>query len=411
MSEETSERVYQYPSAVIRPLKAAELRALALERRVFDEAGLEKYDPYFFSAEISNGRLDSHFTRMAQSTLRNFAAEAKAGVSFLYSHDNRELVGRSMGGEFVGGQGNGIARVVADFYITPGLKLGNVESDQIIRAIDSNTLQDVSAGFYGGEWICSICGNDVWDWQNCRHYPGCKSEVQADGKTEIVVCTADVENAHLAEESGVYKGSTPGAMITKATRQAQDGTLEPKTRLYLERHLRIHLPDKRVIVPGYSEERTMPEPKDETGGTPEPSESTEGTRSTQTPTDATEEERQVSELLKRAGVADATVKTPLSAARALAVECERLKPLADDGTRYRERLRECVIQEQVRATGKASESFKGMVSRATVSELEGQLADLGVRGDRIFAGGRQTVDESEEPPATRIAEVPDAAFV
>jgi hypothetical protein len=403
MSEETTERVFQYPSAVIRPLQAAELRALALERQVFDEAGLEKYDPYFFSAEISNGRLDSHFTRMAQSTLKNFAADAAAGVSFLYSHDVTELIGRSMGGQFVGGQGNGVARVVADFYITPGLRLGNVESDQIIRAIDSGTLRDVSAGFYGGEWVCSICGNDVWDWQNCRHYPGCKSEVQAEGKTEVVVCTADVEGARLAEESGVYKGSTPGAMIEKATRQAQEGTLEPKTRLYLERHLRIHLPDRRVLVAGHKERNEVAEREAETTTGSAPGAEQGNPPPAQVPiaptidASASDEAREVGELMTRAGVANASATTPLLAARALAAECERLKPLADDGTRYRERLRERVVQEQVRAVGTASESFKGMASRATVGELEGLLTDLGAKGDEVFTGGRRTVDGTDLP--------------
>lgn len=393
MGEEATERVHEFPSLVVRPLRAAELRQLALEREVFDEEGLTKYEPYFFSAEISNGRLDSHFTRMAQSTLKNFAVEAQAGVSFLYAHDNRELIGRSFGGQFIGGQGNGVARVVADFYVTPGLRLGQTESDQIIRAIDSGTLRDVSAGFYGGEWICSICGNDVWDWQNCRHYPGCKSEVQADGKTEIVVCTADVGDAHLAEESGVYKGSTPGAMIAKAERQAKEGTLEPKTRAYLERHLRIHLPDKRVSVPGHSEERTMPEPKDET---PKATES------------AAEEERQVSELLTRAGITDATVKTPLAAARALATECERLKPLADVGTQYRADLSAAVVREAVRA-GFGEETYKGLCASASVETMKRILEELGAKGDSIFRGGRQTVDESEESkPARRKA--PAAAF-
>jgi len=403
MSEETADRVYEFPSAVIR--RPAELRALALEREVFDEAGIEKYGPYFFSAEISNNRLDSHFTRMAQSTLRNFAAEAQAGVSFLYAHDNRELIGRSFGGQFVGGQGNGVARVVADFYVTPGLRLGTVESDQIIRAIDSNTLRDVSAGFYGGEWICSICGNDVWDWQNCRHYPGCKAEVQADGKTEVVVCTADVEDAHLAEESGVYKGSTPGAMIAKANRQAQEGTLEPKTRAYLERHLRIHLPDKRVMVPGHKEKTEVaereadPKQPDENQPAPDPPPAdAPPAEQAQPPADPpAEEEREVRELLTRAGVANPQAATPMSALRALTAEVERLKPLADDGEKYRERLRERVIQEQRRATGTASEAFRSIVARATVPELEGMLPDLARQGNELFAGGRQTVDGTDLP--------------
>lgn len=409
MSEETTERVHEYPAAVIRPLRSAELRALALERQVFDEASLEKYDPYFFSAEISNGRLDSHSTRMAQSTLKNFAAEAEAGVSFLYSHDITELIGRSMGGQFVGGQGNGVARVVADFYITPGLKLGNVESDQIIRAIDSNTLRDVSAGFYGGEWVCSICGNDVWDWQNCRHYPGCKSEVQADGRTENVVCTADVENAHLAEESGVYKGSTPGAMIAKATRQAQEGTLEPKARLYLERHLRLHLPDKRVTVPGHSEEKSMPEKRevaenpsgdDTSQGAPPPAQElpTSGAPPADPPADTQPEaevERRVV-AFTRTHFASVGLKAEDAPANMRA-----LASLAADGKRYRDDLIAYTLSLGTRAYGDKlnRDMQEGILKRMSIEEIRSQAALWGAKGDEIFPGGRQTVDEAEEPDA------------
>lgn len=392
MSQETSERVYQYPSAVIRPLRPAELRAIALERQVFDEAGLEKYNPYFFSAEISNGRLDSHSTRMAQSTLKNFAAEAEAGVSFLYSHDITELIGRSMGGQFIGGQGNGIPRVVADFYITPGLKLGNVESDQIIRAIDSGTLRDVSTGFYGGEWMCSICGNDIWDWQNCRHYPGCKFEVQADGKTEAIVCTADVENAHLAEESGVYKGSTPGAMIAKATRQAQEGTLEPKTRLYLERHLRIHLPDKRVQVPGHKETTEVRE-----AGTEQ-----QGGTATQDPQTQPESNPPLADA-ERTVVAFARTQFATLGLKSedAPADVAALVSLAADGRRYREDLITEALKAGVRTHGEKfqRERYEGILRRSTttIEEIRTLAAEWGAKGDALFAGGRQTVDETEEP--------------
>jgi hypothetical protein len=399
--------ILSHPAAVILRSQV-EARAQAIERRALDESALEGETPFFWSAEISNGRLDSHYTRMDVSSLRNYAQDAEAGVSFLYGHDNREVIGRSLGGQFVGGQGNGVARVLADFYSVAGIQLGTVSSDQVIRAIRTGILRDVSIGFYGGELECSICGRDILrDWE-CRHYPGFKYEVEHDGKTEEVMCTADVKNAHLAETSSVYKGSTPGAVVVKAERDAEAGTMKPEARQLIEQRYRIHLPEKRVVAPGHKERNEVAEREADTTQ-PGGAENAPGTEQGNPPSaqdppappqsdaSATDEAREVSQLLTRAGVTNASVTTPLLAVRALVDECERLKPLADDGERYRTRLRERVVQEQVRAVGTASESFKGMVSRATVGELEGLLVDLGAKGDEVFGGGRRTVDGTDLP--------------
>jgi hypothetical protein len=184
----------------------------------------------------------------------------------------------------------------------------------------------------------------------------------------------------------------------------------------LETRFQMHLPDKRVQVPGHKERENVPtreaepNPSAQEGGPapdPQPSPIPDPPPTIDPPVE--DGAREVADLMTRAGVTSAGATTPLLAARALAAECERLKPLADDGTKYRERLRERVIQEQVRATGGANESFKSLVARATVAELEGMLPDLAKRGNDLFGGGRQTIDEAEEPLAeTRAADIPPA---
>jgi hypothetical protein len=403
---DTQERVFQYPLAIIgatipddlRGLVRSreELRALAVERRAFDEAGLQKYEPFFFTAEISNNRLDSHYTRMAQSTLKNYAQEAEGGVSFLYSHDCAEIVGRSMSGRFVGGQGDGVARVLADFYVVTGLQLGTIQSDQIIRAIDSGVLSDVSVGFYGGEWICSICGNDIWEWEECSHYPGMNSKVQADGETREQMCTADVEDAHLAEASGVYKGSTPGAMIAKATRQAKDGSLEPKTRLFLERHLRIHLPEKRVSVPGHSEKENM-------STAAEDQNKPNAERATQAAMQPEVDAAQVRSLLTEAGFAEGDISANL---RALAEQ-------AADGRAYRKSLITEAIAEGVRANGAdfKTEEYERTLQGLPLDTIRTMKGDWSRIAKEKFPGGRQTEDGEEQvAEARKTTGTPDAAF-
>src|SRR5690348_8122017 len=83
-------------------------KAGALDASIFEE-----FTPLFWSSEISNNTLDAYSTRMMPSTLRNYAAEAEAGVSFQDSHAVDGLVrtfGQSIGGRYTGPQGNGIAR-------------------------------------------------------------------------------------------------------------------------------------------------------------------------------------------------------------------------------------------------------------------------------------------------------------
>ncbi len=397
MSEEITERVFTYPAAVV---ISPDLRTAAVERRVFDEAKLAEYNPFFFSAEISNNRLDSHSTRMAVSTLKNYAAEAQAGVAFLYSHDRAEIVGRSMGGQFVNAQGNGVARVVADFYAIPNLQLGAVSSDQVIRAIDSGVLTDVSVGFYGGEWICSICGHDIWDWEECGHYPGMTFKIVGNGETREEVCVADVENAHLAEASGVYKGSTPGAMIAKANREALDGRMKPETRAYLERHLRIHLPDKRVVAPGHTQESNMPE----NTKTPEEIERERAERA-ETP----ELLVSVRALVKDAGLSDDFATIP-EGVRLMGEELKRLRPLADDGATYRNDLVEEALAEGVRAHGAefAKETYRAVLNTSTLETVKRMRDDWKAVAGQTFQPGRQTADEGGEPETRTQQPIPPA---
>ena len=62
-------------------------------------ATVKPEDAFIFPAEISNDSVDSYFTRMHESSLRNYAADALAGVSLQNSHRHNELpFGRSLYG-------------------------------------------------------------------------------------------------------------------------------------------------------------------------------------------------------------------------------------------------------------------------------------------------------------------------
>jgi hypothetical protein len=200
------------------------------------------------------------------TTLRNFAADAEAGVSFQNSHNTYQLgFGRSITGRFTGAQGNGISKVEADFYTLPGLTLNGVSTNDLIIGMRAGIVKDVSVGFYGGEFRCQICKRDMLrDWE-CNHVPGLTyNRKEPDGSiTEGIQAIAAVVDAHLAEVSAVFDGSTPGAAILKAQSEAQAGRMTDSQIDLLERRYRINLPTKRITSSGIDIPSDIAEPESE----------------------------------------------------------------------------------------------------------------------------------------------------
>jgi hypothetical protein len=221
----------------------ARARERALDASILDDEGA----PFFFRAEISSGRLDAYNTVMMPSTLRNFAQDAEAGTPFQNSHNTRQLpIGRSLAGRYVGAQGNGVARVEAEFFTVTGLRMGDVDTDHLIRAMRSGIVRDVSVGFFGGRTVCSICGGDMLTDVACTHVPGLTYDTR-DPQTgrptgTKAVAMGHIEGAHLAEVSAVFRGATPGAAVLKAQREAEGGRLRPEAARLLEERWRIRLP-------------------------------------------------------------------------------------------------------------------------------------------------------------------------
>jgi hypothetical protein len=212
--------------------------------------------PFFFRVEASNQSVDSYFTRMSKSSLKNYAQDATdPGVQFQVSHfgggglfgGGEVGFGRSLEGKFIARSENPATAI--DFYTIPGLTCGNMTSDQFITGARSGIYADVSIGFTPGAFICNICGGDMlarWDSveESCLHYPGITYDVKKGSKTERVLCIADVEDGHLNEVSTVYDGATPGAgilAIDMARMAAAHGRLKPLDHQLIENVYRVKI--------------------------------------------------------------------------------------------------------------------------------------------------------------------------
>lgn len=355
---------------------------------------------YTFGANISNQNLDTYFTRMAESSLRNYAADAQEGVAFLNGHKHSDLpMGYSVRGVF----DPTAMSVAADFYTIRGLEINGLNTDQFIKAVEADLIRDVSIGFKDGigfAYTCSVCGLSMWDWE-CDHIPGMEYETVANPgadpsnqDTATQFCFVWIENARLSEVSAVFDGATPGAMLTKATREQRAGRLKPDVQRMLENRYRIQLPALRIIVPvekPKSEEKIMPNEKElTTSGVPD-----------NTELDAA---RLVAIRLRAqaAGVAVSDTDNAEQVFDKVRAELERLKPFelqAHDGKVLRAALIEETLAEGVRAFGnnfnrEAKETMLAAMPVDAVKELRDAWKDM---GDAIFANkGRSSVADLDD---------------
>lgn len=355
--------------------------------------------PYFFQAEISSSRTDSHFTRMLDSTLQNFANEAEVGVSFLDSHKRWSLpIGYTLTGSLE--KDNGVTRVVSDIYTVPDIELRGHSygsTTDFIKAVRSSLVRDVSVGFHGGDMICDICGNSFRDWRNCKHWPGRKYTINNEngnnGEGEEIVATFGITDAHLAEVSGVYAGSTPDAMILRAEEMAQAGLLDAEDMHRLETQYRIKLSTGQRVWPVEKEIQTNGEKQQ------------------------MDELDQIKELLDKAeiptGEPVTRTKKLIDAFEGLKDENAKLASLADQGRQYRADTIKAALAEGVRALGDDFDSatYEKMFDGAEIDHIKRMREDWAGAAAKIFDGKRKTVDDEQQPPAPApVSAMPNAAF-
>ena len=208
-------------------------------------------------AIITSGAVDSFYTHLALSSLRNFLMALREGTKVLAGHrTDGPVLGKSFDGELDEKE----MLLYAKFYIqrglpTPGAAYGT--TDAYLAAAKRGTMDEVSAGFYGFRQICDHDGlemkpifidEDFVRFRFCAngHYAGERIWVDADD-TEIhpndapdqelteKIITATLEDAKLGEFSIVTKASNPDAKIVERSFELyQEGKLENKHIHYLE---------------------------------------------------------------------------------------------------------------------------------------------------------------------------------
>lgn len=394
-------------------------RKAAPDPSIFEQEGRA---PYFSAAEISSGRVDAYFTRMAKSSLKNYAKDADRGVAVLPGHDHHALpYGYSLRGQYFEPSATDpeSGRVVAHAYMIPGLNLSGLNTADVIDGIKAGIIRDVSIGFYGGEYICNICGMDMLRSWDCWHWPGMEYAIGDDGydpatgkknpKAETKLCIADVENAGLSEFSHVYDGATPNAMILRAQFAITEKLIKPDVVAVLEQRYRHRFPQ---VARSFGGVDVQPQPgaaERKAGAMPE------GTTTPTTPTPAGQEPERAAPTPTPLPTTDPVfaVRSLLDAAqvlpdeqdlgarvRHLISEVARLRPLADDGMSLRTKLIAATCEQGIRALGSdfKREAAEADLKLLTIDQIEQRRTLYAQIADKVIPANR-TSQEQEQPPA------------
>jgi len=125
--------------------------------------------------------------------------------------------------------------VLTKFYVPKEIS----EYEDIKTRIDTDILDSVSIGFNAGRHDCSICGNDIQDYETCPHIPGKAYEVkdpESGASLGEDICYVLLDDIKASEASLVYSGAVPAAKIVQTEDKAEfftqnklnfsEGTLE-----------------------------------------------------------------------------------------------------------------------------------------------------------------------------------------
>lgn len=191
---------------------------------------------FAFSGKSAGDMLiPNRYTRISKELLQVMADDAKKGVSFMLNHNWNNWggiqgipYGKVFDGEIKASTEIDEAvelhlskYIVRDDEVTDG-----ISANALIKKIETGILSDTSISFSTDTMVCSICGKNYFS-RECSHYRGEKYEM-ADGTTKICTVTAmppsiiiPYNNNALYEESIVWDGAYPGAMVS----QAKDGDI------------------------------------------------------------------------------------------------------------------------------------------------------------------------------------------
>lgn len=187
----------------------------------------------FETLAVGDKIVPNRYIKIMPELLMTMKEDAEKGVSLMLNHNWSQLGVQSIpiGKVFdarIGGpsqDGETTTLYTTQYILRDDSKVDGYSKNDIIKLIESGTLSDTSIGWgtTSESYICSICGNSIYDYRNCEHIPGKKYIVNED-TNEVKQCIIEAHspkekhagNNVLMENSIVFDGAYPNAIIQSA---------------------------------------------------------------------------------------------------------------------------------------------------------------------------------------------------
>ena len=362
-------------------------------RAMHDDLPEEDDNKFWVRITATNAEVDLHNSIMdPKTTLPNFEKEAKTkpGVALKDHHGYKSFgYGRSAGAELTDKN-----ELMIDFFILKNMEYTDYSlqfksSEQLIRAIEHELVNQASIGFFGAREICNLCKLPIrrysyWDWdepkeERCSHKMGKEYDV-GDGKMETARYT--VYDGHLKEVSLVEFASNRQTSIDKKREMDEMGRhIETLCRSESKKFMEELLMTDQEWITKLRDALEIPTVK----STDEPDVVVQKLQEEVTTlrSDLGTEKDKIATMTE-------THKTDLAA----------LEVDAEDGKAYRQARIDEAIKQGNRAYGDDfdEEYHREYYGDMPLEKLEAHIAQNKKKGDAVLPAGRSTTDTHEPPP-------------
>lgn len=176
--------------------------------------------------------IPNRYMKLSPELLQIMANDAKKGVSFMLNHNwsnwggiQAVPYGKVFDGRLESSNASDetVSLFLDKYIVRDDEVVDGVSANALIKKIETGVLSDTSIGWGTDKMICSICAKNYYS-RECSHFRGVKYEM-GDGTQKTCTLTAmppsviiPYNNNALYEESIVWDGAYPGAIVTQAKR-------------------------------------------------------------------------------------------------------------------------------------------------------------------------------------------------
>lgn len=218
----------------------------------------------FETLAVGDKVVPNRHMKLMPELLMTMREDAEKGVSLMLNHNWSQTgvqsipIGKVFDGRIAGPSQDGETTTLytTQYILRDDSKMDGYSKNDIIKLIESGILADTSVGWgtTRESYKCNICGNSIYDWEHCKHFPGTKYIVNEE-TNEVKECIIEayspkekhIGNNVLMENSIVFDGAYPNAIIQSAAGEE----IETSTGKFKRMEGKEKLSEKDVIL-GYS---------------------------------------------------------------------------------------------------------------------------------------------------------------